>query len=185
MNTLSWRLKAGITLALILVLVKFALVPLYAWQDETLDMIQVLQKGLAQKKALMGNEQRIDELLKRSESALEEVLTYYYQDFSDPQSLQLLLQKEIEQLSSASDVKIKSKDWLPLSAGDIIRAPIKIRCEGIPASLFGFISAIENADHFFTVDRLTLTSQGKSSMIQADMDISAYGIQRFKGSRLR
>ncbi len=178
-------MKVGVTLALILVLVKFALVPLYAWQDETLDMIQVQQKGLAQKKALIGNEQKIDELLKRSESALGELLKYYYQNFSDPQSLQLLLQKEMEQLSVASEVKIDSKDWLPPSAGDITKAPIKIRCEGIPASLFGFISAIENADHFFTVDRLTLTSRGKSSMIQADMDISAYGVQRFNSSKVQ
>ena len=177
MNSLSWRLKAGIILALILIVVRFALLPLYEWQDGVLDIIHVQQKSLSQKNALIGNEIEIDALLKKSKTALENVMNRYYQDFSDPQSLQLTLQKEMERLSAASDVKINSKDWLYLSEGEIIQAPIKIRCEGNPASVFSFISAIENAEYFFTVDRLTMNSRGTSSMIQAEMDISAYGVQ--------
>ena len=104
MNNLSWRLKAGIILALILIVVRFALLPLYEWQDGVLDIIHVQQKSLAQKKALIGNEKEIDGLLKKSRTALENVMNRYYHDFSDPQSLQLTLQKEMERLSALSEV---------------------------------------------------------------------------------
>lgn len=174
---MSWRAKAGLAVALCLVLTKFSLVPLHEWQDETIQRIKVFQKVVAQKKALIGNESSINTVLKNAESSFKDVARFYYRDFSDTQSLQLMLQKEMERLSTSCGVKIKSSDWLYPSEGYIVQAPIKIRCEAEPQQIIKFIYAIENGERFFSVDRLKMTSRGKSSTLSVELDVSAYGIK--------
>jgi len=178
LGTLSWRLKAGLVVALLLILVRFVLTPLYEKQDATIQRVQVLQQAVAKKKNLIGNEEKIDALLEETQSSLEDVLKYYYQDFSDTQALQLTLQKEIEELASSQGIKIGRKDWLYPSEGEIVQVPIKIMCESEPQKIMGFLSAVENAERFFSVDRLRITSQGNSSAIRAEIDVSGYGIPK-------
>ena len=178
LGTLSWRLKAGLGVALLLILVRFVLTPLYEKQDATIQRVQVLQQAVAKKKNLIGNEEKIDALLEETQSSLEDVLKYYYQDFSDTQALQLTLQKEIEELASSQGIKIGRKDWLYPSEGEIVQVPIKIMCESEPQKIMGFLSAVENAERFFSVDRLRITSQGNSSTIRAEIDVSGYGIPK-------
>jgi Tfp pilus assembly protein PilO len=176
LGTLSWRLKAGLVVAVLLILIRFVLTPLYERQDETIQRVKVLQQAIAKKKALIGNEEKIDVLLEETKSSLEGILKYYYQDFSDTQALQLTLQKKIEELASSQGFKIDRKDWLYASEGAIVQVPIKIICESEPRKIMGFLSAIENAERFFSVDRLKITSQGNSSAVRAEMDVSGYGV---------
>ena len=176
LDKISWRVKAGLAVAFCLVLAKFGLVPLYEWQDKTIQRVKVFQRAVAQKKALIGNQGKIDTILQKAEASFKEAAKFYYRDFSDTQSLQLILQKEMERLSASCGVKIKSTDWLFPSEGDVVQAPIKIRCEAPPAQIIKFIHAIENGKRFLSVDRLKLTSRGKSSTVGAELDVSAYGV---------
>lgn len=178
LGTLSWRLKAGLVVALLLILIRFVLTPLYEKQDETIQRVKVLQQAVAKKKALIGNEEKIDALLEQTKSSLEDTLKYYYQDFSDTQALQLTLQKEIEDLTSSQGIKIERKDWLYPSEGEIVQVPIKIICESEPQKIMGFLSAVENAERFLSVDRLKITSKGSSSTVRAEIDVSGYGIPK-------
>ena len=177
-DKISWRIKAGLVAALCLVLAKFVLAPMYEWQDETIQRIKVFQRAVAHKKALIGSESRLNAVLQKAESSFKQAAKFYYRDFSDTQSLQLMLQKEMERLSASCGVKIKSSDWLYPSEGYIVQAPIKIRCEAAPHEIIKFIYAVENGRHFFSVDRLKMTSRGKSSTMNAEFDISAYGIKK-------
>lgn len=177
LDKISWRVKAGLVVALCLVLAKFVLVPLYEWQEKTIQRINVFQKAVTQKKVMVGNESRLNAVLQKAESSFKEVAKFYYRDFSDTQSLQLILQKEMERLSASCGVKIKSSDWLYSSEGYIVQAPIKIRCEAAPHQIIKFIHAIENGRRFFSVDRLKMTSRGKSSTLIAELDVSAYGVK--------
>jgi hypothetical protein len=176
-DKMSWRAKAGLAIALCLVLARFGLAPLYEWQDETIQKIKVRQKAVAHKKALIGNESRINTTLRKAESSFKQVEQFYYRDFSDTQSLQLRLQKEMERLSASCGVKIKSSDWLYPSEASLVQVPIKIRCEATPYQIIKFIHAIENGKHFFSVDRLQLTARGKSSVLFVELEVSAYGIK--------
>ena len=124
----SWRLKAGLAVVLLLVLVRFVLFPLFDWQDETIQKVQILQKAVAQKKALSGNEKEINDLLEQARSSFENTAKLFVKDFSDAQSLQLVMQKEVERLAAASGVQIKRTNWLYPSEGEIVQAPIKINC---------------------------------------------------------
>jgi len=175
-DKISWRLKAGLLFIFCLILAKYVLVPLHARQNENIQSIKLYKRAVAQKKSLIGSESRIDSALQKAKSSYEETAQFYYQDFSDVQSLQLKLQKEMEQLSESCGVKIKSTDWLYPSEGHIVQAPIKIKSEGAPDRIIEFIHAVESGKHFFSVDRLKIVSGGKSSTVRAELDVSAYGI---------
>jgi len=175
LDKLSWRIKIGLIIVFVLVLVKFILVPLSGWQDLTRQRIKILQRSIAQKKSLIGNEARINELLKKAEFSYKETIKFYFTNFSDTQSLQLILQKEMERLSVSSGVKIKNTDWPYPLKNEIVKAPIRIKCEAAPDQMIRFVRAIEQAPHFFSIDQLKMISKQKSSTITAEFDISAYG----------
>ena len=102
----------------------------------------------------------------------------FVKDFSDAQSLQLVMQKEVERLAAASGVQIKRTNWLYPSEGEIVQAPIKINCVASPAQMMHFLSAIESGEHFFAVDMLKIISRGNTSSISAEIGVSAYGLRK-------
>lgn len=175
---ITWRVKAGLIAALLLVIVKFVVFPLNEWKDDALHRISVLQMGVAKKKVLIGNEEKVNVLVEKAESFFNETAKYFYTNFSDTRSLQLVLQKEMEQLASAGGVKIKRKSWLYPTEGEIIKAPIKIKCEAGTDEIIQFIYAIESLKYFISVDRLKITSRNNSSVLQAELDISAHGLKK-------
>ena len=175
-DKISWRLKVGLVFIFCLVLAKFVLAPLCEWRSENIQSIKLYKRAVAQKKRLIGSEGRINSTLQKAESSYKKASEFYYQDFSDAQALQLKLQKKMERLSESCGVTIKSTDWLYPSEGHIVQAPIKIKCEAAPDRIIEFIHAVESEKHFFSVDRLKITSRAKSSTVHAELDVSAYGI---------
>lgn len=179
---ISWRLKAGLIIVLLLALVKFGLVPFYEWHDMTMQKIKVLQKNVGRKKALIGKEKEVNDLFIKAETSFKQAASFYVRGFSAAQSLQLALQKQVEALSSTFNIAIKSTDWLSPSEGEIVQAPIEVDCEAPPNQLVKFIAAIETGKLFISIDRLIINAgrnPGKS-LVKATLDISAYGIREDK-----
>lgn len=174
---MTWQLKAGLVVAALLTILKFGLVPLYEWRGETLQRIKSLKESVAVKKALMGKKSGSHALLDKAKSSYEEILKSYYQDFTDPQSLQLILQKEMERLSSSSNVKIKSTEWLYPSKEDVVQAPIKIICEAPVDNIIRLIAAVETHEKFLSMDRLRIIARPAATLVMAEIGISAYGIK--------
>ncbi len=174
-GNLNWRVKAGLMVSLCLVIVRFGLVPLYEWQDQALERIKALQRTVSKKKALAGNERKIEAELQRARSFFNKVLKFYYSDFADPHALQLVLQKKIEAISARCGVNIKSTDWLYPTGDDVVQAPIKVRCDGQPLALLNFIKSIEEDDHFLSIDRINITANRRQGTLLAEFDISAFG----------
>jgi hypothetical protein len=175
---MTWQVKAGLAAVLLLVVIKFVLVPLSKWQDETIQKIQVLQTAVAKKEALIGNEKEIDKLLKKAESSHTETAKHYKTDFSDSKSLQFKLQAQMEKLAKKSGIEITNTKWLFPSEGEIIQAPIRISCEGNPKKIIHFLSLIENGRHFTSVDILRIRSRDNSPIIRAEIHVSTYGLKK-------
>ncbi len=176
-DKMSWRVKAGLIVISGIVLVKFGLLPLYEWQDDTMQRIRVFKRAVAQKKALIGNESRLNDTLQKAESFYKAAAQFYFQDFAEPQALQLMMQKEIEHSAASIGIKIKSTDWLPPSEGYIVQVPIKIRCEATPDQILKFLQNIESGKRFFSVDRLKLSTRSQSAPLSAELYVSAYGVK--------
>jgi len=174
-KNVSRRLKISLIVVLVLALIRFVFVPLSEWQDRTIERIQLLQTSVGQKRSLIGQEKAIGSLFEQATTNFGEVSQLFVKNFSDPQSLQLFLQKEMERLSTTNGVKINRTNWLPASAGEIVQAPIKLTCEATPENLMKFLAAIETAKYFFSVDILKITSSESSATLSVEVDVSAYG----------
>ena len=174
---MTWQLKAGLAVVVFLAILKFGLAPLYEWRGETLQSIERLKESVAVKKTLIGKKSGFQDLLGKAKSSFDEVLQSYYQEFTDPQSLQLILQKEMERLSSSCNVKIKTTEWLYASKEDVVQAPIKLLCEAPVDNIIRLIAAVETGRKFLSIDRLKIVSGPTSTLVRADIVMSAYGIK--------
>lgn len=174
---MTWRLKAGLAAAVFLAILKFGLSPLYEWRGEALQRIESLKESVAVKKTLIGKKSGFQALLGKAKLSHDEVLQSYYRDFTDPQSLQLILQKEMERLSSSCNVKITSTDWLYASREDVVQAPIKLICTGSVDDIIRLIAAVETDKKFLSIDRLQIISRPSAVLVRAEMGVSAYGIK--------
>lgn len=180
---ISWRVKAGSAVAIVMIIAQFVLTPFYEWQDQRLENLQALMRSVYKKKALIGKGDMLNQSLEKGKSVLEQTMSYFYTDISDPQSLQLTLQKDIEKLSVQNGIKIMNLDWLHTVEGQVIQSPIKIICEGSANHVLSFIGAIEGSERFLSIDSLKINSAGKADKIGVTMGISAYGLKKQTGGR--
>ena len=174
----STRIKIGLAAIFCLAGIKFFIVPFSRWQHGIVEKVKILRRSTAKKKAIAGSEQEIEASLQKARASFEKARKFYFSNFSDPQALQLVLQKRIEALSSESGIKIKSTDWLYPSEDNIVQAPIRIRCEAEPAKIIDFIRLIENSRYFLSIDFLKITCDKKKQILSSELNISAYGVKK-------
>ena len=174
--TLKYKIAAGC--ALLLITVQYGLIPVYDWQDSLVAHVRKLNRSLSRKKDLLGHKNDIEERWRRISAQLQETEHYYQSGFADVQSLQLGLQKKVEAMCTEAGIKISNVNWLPVSESDIVRAPVKFRLELTPGKFYRFIHNLENDPLFFSVDILRITTRPDSETFTAELDVSAYGINK-------
>ena len=170
------NIRIGIVLVVVLAIVKFGYVPLSQFQEQTIERITVLQQAIARKKALVGHEHDLDQLVEQAKSAYESVARIYAQNFANAQALQLGLQTRVEKKAAELSVQIKSTDWLYASEGVPVKAALRLKCEGAPSDLLKLIIALESNPPFVTIDRLALDLRPGATIAKLTLDIVAYGL---------
>lgn len=178
---MTWRIKAGLAIAGVLVFAQFVLTPFYQWQDQRLENLQSLARSVYKKKALLGNDDKLNQVLEKGKASVEQTLLYFYPNIAEAQALQLTLQKDIEKLSALNNIRIMSLDWLHPVEGEVIQSPIKIVCDGSANHVLAFIAAIEASERFVSIGSLKINSAGKADKIGVTMEISAYGLKKQAG----
>jgi Tfp pilus assembly protein PilO len=178
---MTWQVKAGLSIAGVLIFVQFVLTPFYEWQDQRLENLQTLMRSVYKKKALLGKGDMLNQVLEKGKAVIEQTMQNFYPDTADAQALQLTLQKDIENLSAQNSIKIMSMDWLHPVEGKVIQSPIKIFGEGSANHVLSFIQAIEASERFVSIDSLKINSSGKADKIGVTMEISAYGLKKQAG----
>ena len=174
--TLKYKIAAGCVL--LLLTVQYGLVPLYNWQASLRAHVQKLNRSLSRKKDLLGHMDGIQERWQRMSTRLQETEHYYQSDFTDAQALQLNLQKKIEGMCAEAGIKISNVNWLPVSESSIVRAPVKFRLEITPGKFYRLIHNLENDPLFYSIDILRITTRPDSETFTAELDVSAYGINK-------
>lgn len=178
---ITWRVKAGLAIAGVMIFAQFVLTPFFEWQDQRMENLQALTRNVYKKKALLGKGEMLIQSLEKGKAAAEQTMNYFYADVADAQVLQLTLQKDIETLSAQHSIKIMSMDWLHPVEGEVIQSPIKIIGEGSANHALSFIAAIEASERFVSIDSLKINSSGKADKIGVTMEISAYGLKKQAG----
>ena len=175
---LSPLVRSGLILVLVLTGIRFGLQPLYANRERALTEIARLQRAIARKQALQQNQEKLAQRLDELDRRLYQTRRLYYRDFSKPENLQLKLQKEIEKLAAAHQVKLNKTYWLQPEGKTIVQAPLNLRATARPAALYAFLTAIESQKHFLTIDRIRISVLSRQKLLNLEMDLSAWGLSK-------
>ena len=174
---LSVKHKIVLAAVLLFMVVQYGLIPLIDWRESVTDHIQKLNRSIAKKKDLLSRTNDIQDSWQQAQTRIQEIGRYYQSDFSDTQALQLGLQKKVEKLCSDAGVKILNLDWLPVSDGDVIQVPIKLRMEAQPDKLYRILCDIENDALFYAIDIMRITARANAEALMVDLDLVSYGIK--------
>jgi hypothetical protein len=174
---LSIKHKMALAAILMLLMLQYGLLPLYDWREAAIEHIQKLNRSLAKKNDLLRHTSDIQDSWQQAQARIQEIEKYYQSGFSDNQSLHLGLQKKVEKICAEVGAKIINMDWLPISEGDVIQAPIKLRMEASPENLYRILCDIENDALFYSVDIMRITARSNSEALMVDLDMTSYGIK--------
>jgi len=168
----------GLGMVAVILLTQYGLIPLWNWQHAMVRQDVSLKAAVARKKGLIGQEQVIEKALEQATAYRKELILRFETDIIETQTLQLVYQKQVEELAKTLQIKIINVDWLPATRGDVMRAPIKFRLESTPEQFIKLVNAIETAPKFRSIDGIRLTTRAKSPTVTVELDISAYGISK-------
>jgi len=172
---ISGRLKAGVLILFILIGFKYILMPVIDWQKDIVNRAISLQQSVDRKKSLIGLEGQVEKVLQDSIILREQWCQHFETNLPDPQTWQLKLQKQMEELTQKLNITTSNVDWLPLVKGRVIGAPIKFRVKTTPENFMKLIYALENASHFIAIERINISTRRRSDTFIAELDVSAYG----------
>lgn len=180
---LSIKYKLAIGAILLILVFQYGLMPLYDWREASIAHIQKLNRTLAKKNDLLRHTSEIQDRWQQAQTRLQEIERYYQSGFSDTQALQLGLQKRVEKICSEAGAKISNMDWLPVSEGDVIQSPIKLRLEAAPDKLYKILCDMESDAFFYSVDILRITARPNAETLMVELDMSSYGLKGAGKSR--
>lgn len=155
-------LLAFITL---LLLAKFIIVPIYAWQDQQLADISLLEKKQAKISAVLTAQDKVTQLNKALDSALKqsENLIFPYQEDA---KFKLNQQKTLETLLSKFNLTVQHVGWQAVRSKDhsqFTSYPILIRFSGKTDQVVQFLAAAEMNTQRIEVNELNFTLKGQKA----------------------
>lgn len=137
-----------LVLALLLV-IRFAILPLQQWQTNTYEQIQLYQKRQNRGEQLLQQQDQIDQIALTWQQ-LSAQLNSIYPAHQNPGDAQLVAQQRIQALVSANKARFELFDWLVLPVQDSARlqqATVKLRVTGTPAAISALHAGLAALPH--------------------------------------
>lgn len=161
----------------LLIAIKFVLFPIVDWQNEQVSLIAEKKVRLAKVDNVI---EEIDGVSATKQSYLtrnSELMAGFYQVPSSS-ALKLTLQKELEQIFSARDVKIQNFSWATEIPGDVTEIRANIAFRGTLSNLIKLQMDLEQNNRLFSQINWSLQVQkmNKQSLgtVRGRMLISAF-----------
>lgn len=171
------RLRVLLAIVAVLAGVQYLLVPLVRWQARTVAEAKELQGAIARKKRFTGTGAKMTESYHQSVQVRDTLRRHFPAGPSDPRSLQLALQQQMEKWTKNFDIRIKNVDWLPIGKEALIRAPVRFQLEAVPDNLMQLLYSLETAPLLYTVEGIRISVAGnKSPAVKAELEVCAYGV---------
>ena len=170
------RIRLGLVLIALFALLRFALLPLLAWQEETRNQIVLLERYQARSHHLTEHRVTTEARLAEYQQALDSLAERYPQE-NDPRQLQLHAQRQLEELATRHQLKLQRSDWGVASRDTLLSAPLRLRLEGHLDGLYQWLLALDNTSRLYTVSGLDLQparGRGNEYHYSLDIDLIAY-----------
>lgn len=173
---ITLRAKLGFLFILVLISIKYVYVPVDEMKKNNLEKIFVLKKQINSGYSVISQKKDLEEKSKEIDFYLKKLKKNFFNDFKEPEDLLLLVQKEIEKSIRVNKVKTISSRWGEVFNGEIAKAPVQLTLVGNESNLHALITAIENNEKLFTIDRYKITAKNNDEKIYVQMVVSGYGV---------
>ena len=126
MNELK-KYQFELSIILVLAILKFLVVPVLQWQDQTVEQTQLLQTRLSKAKSLLASKEQLESRSSQITERLEQLKAHIYEPES-AQQLKLSIQKQVERMLQNYDLDVSSLGWQNVI--DLEQAPLtKVQLE--------------------------------------------------------
>ncbi|WP_440054192.1 GspMb/PilO family protein [Pseudoalteromonas sp. T1lg65] len=156
--------KLLLAIVLILVSLKFVIVPLFTWQNKQLDEIAKVQLRLTKAERIMMQQQEIDSAKQLVETQQEQYQTLF-SDWQAPSTFKIDAQKSINQWLDNFNLNTNSVGWQPalkFSGAQLHREQMRLNISGELSNLGQFLVALEKNKPLIAVEYLDLSVRGLS-----------------------
>ncbi|MCV2883289.1 hypothetical protein OE749_01090 [Aestuariibacter sp. AA17] len=149
----------------ILLLAKFAVVPILSWQQEYAERIVYQQKRVAKGEAAIANQAQTASLLKKLQNDVSSLQAQFYPS-GDNAALKLKIQKTVEQLASEHNITMSNFGWGysgEVPDTNISRHVMSFQFSGKTYDLLQFHLALESGEKIIDLSRFTYMVQKQTS----------------------
>lgn len=147
----------------------------WAWQQERLAETRSVAQRLNQGEVILERRAEVGERLATVRGRIADLRQHYF-DVDTAQTLQLRVQKRLEKLAGANNLKIRRSSWETVDAeATPQRLPFQLRLVGTNVDLQALIAQLERESVFYALDRITLRAHRSGpGRVQARIELSVY-----------
>ena len=157
--------KMLLALVILLATIKFALVPLFTWQEEQVENIAQIEKRLFKAEQVMTQLQEI-ELAKEQVADVARVFTTMLFDWQEPSKFRIDTQKQVNQWLTEHNLSTINIGWQPAlkyQSAALHKEQIRLNISGKLTDLAAFLVMLESQSPVVVVEYFDLNIQGLSA----------------------
>ncbi len=169
--------QLGILLVLILVGIRFVLVPLSERHSNVVSENRILARKINKASTLWENRGALESRLSVLNQRLVDVIAMFPPvSPEDAKKFQLKQQQVIEKIVKGTGIRIKTLSWLPITSPFLHLIPVKMVGEGSPKDFYEVVRQLEARPEFVEIASLSIRKFGNKNIATGDFEISFYAL---------
>lgn len=149
----------------ILIALKFLIVPLFDWQNSQLAQLANLQKRAVKSQNVIVNQIQINQAQQTINAQLEAVNSLFV-DYQRESEFKLAMQQQIEQTIANNQLQINTSSWLPsitVANNQLIRHQLRLNLKGKMRDFINLITLLESKTPKAELKSLNINLKGQKS----------------------
>lgn len=149
----------------ILIALKFLIVPLFDWQNSQLAQLANLQKRAVKSQNVIVNQSQINQAQQTINAQLKAVNSLFV-DYQRESEFKLAMQQQIEQTIANNQLQINTSSWLPsitVASNQLIRHQLRLNLKGKMRDFINFITLLESKTPKAELKSLNINLKGQNN----------------------
>ncbi|TMP66225.1 hypothetical protein CWB76_18550 [Pseudoalteromonas sp. S1609] len=149
----------------ILIALKFLIVPLFDWQNSQLAQLANLQKRAVKSQNVIINQSQINQAQQTINAQLKAVNSLFV-DYQRESEFKLAMQQQIEQIIANNQLQINTSSWLPsitVANNQLIRHQLRLNLKGKMRDFINLIILLESKTPKVELKSLNINLKGQNN----------------------
>ncbi|URQ89965.1 GspMb/PilO family protein [Pseudoalteromonas sp. SCSIO 43101] len=172
MSQLQPKQQIALVLLAVLLVLKFAVVPLLDWQDEQIGVINNLQKRATKSQTVIDNQATIDSQQQQISKQLESINRLFVEPQKDTE-FKLAMQQKVEQLMAKHNLQINNSNWLvslKVANDSLMRHQLRLNISGKLINFQTVLVQLETNTPLMQVSDFNMRMKGQTAQELGQVD---------------